>query len=176
MEKRKGPGLEVFSGRAISVRVDPVIVGNHEGTREVVERVGAVGVLAEDSEGRVVMIFQYRWPIQRWCWEIPAGKIDPFELPLDAAKRELSEETGYRAEHWEKILDFYPSPGYSTELITVFYARTLTASRAHPEADEDIRTALWDHGDIEQHLRHNDGLNALWVVAMQWWLNRPRNQ
>ncbi len=175
MEKPNGPGIEVFAGRAVSVRVDPVIVGDRQATREVVERVAAVGIIAEDSDGHIVVIFQYRWPIQRWCWELPAGKIDPGESALEAAQRELAEETGYHAEYWESVLEFYPSPGYSTERMTVFYARELTATTPEPEEDEDIQTVLWDRAQLEQHLRRNDGLNALWVVAVQWWLNRPRN-
>jgi ADP-ribose pyrophosphatase len=70
--------------------------------------------------------------------ELPAGRIDPGETALAGAKRELLEETGYKAKHWRKLLFFYPSPGFLDETMTVFLARGLTAGEAHPEDDEKI--------------------------------------
>ncbi len=170
MEEANGPGQTVFSGRAVSVRVDPVKVAGRTSTREVVQRVPAVGILAETDDHRLVVIQQYRWAVQQWLWELPAGKVDADEEPLAAAVRELKEETGYRANQWQLIYRFYPSPGYTNEEIYLFYATGLDADLAQPEPDEDIRVESWDKDRICDILKATQPLNAIWLVGIHWWL------
>jgi 8-oxo-dGDP phosphatase len=94
--------------------------------RTVVEHPGAVAILALDDANRVLMIRQYRHPVGRMLWEIPAGLRDvPGEDLLITARRELLEETGYRARDWRVLTDFFSSPGFSTERLRVFLARDL---------------------------------------------------
>jgi ADP-ribose pyrophosphatase len=119
---------EVFRGALIGVRIDTVrMPGGQTADREIVEHPGAVAVLGLDESGRVLMIRQYRHPVGRLLWEIPAGLRDkPGEPLLAAAERELLEETGYRATDWRVLGDFFTSPGFSTERIRIFLARGLS--------------------------------------------------
>jgi 8-oxo-dGDP phosphatase len=111
----------------ISVRSDTVqLPDHHQAERTVVTHPGAVAVLALDDAQRVLMIRQYRHPVGRQLWEIPAGLRDTGgESPLQTAQRELLEETGYRAREWHTLVDYFSSPGYSTERIRVYLARGL---------------------------------------------------
>jgi 8-oxo-dGTP pyrophosphatase MutT (NUDIX family) len=95
--------------------------------RECVEHPGAVAVVAMDEAGQVLLIRQYRHPVGRLLWEIPAGLRDvTSEPPLTTAKRELLEEAGYRAAHWQVLADFFSSPGISSERLRIFLARDLS--------------------------------------------------
>jgi ADP-ribose pyrophosphatase len=116
-------------GPIVALRTDRVQMPDHEvADRQVVEHPGAVAIVALDEAGRVLMIRQYRHPVARVLWELPAGLRDVSGEPARAtAERELLEETGYRARDWRVLIDFYSSPGISTESIRVFLARDLTA-------------------------------------------------
>ena len=109
----------------ITVRSDKVrLPDDHYAERTVVTHPGAVAILALDDAQRVLMIRQYRHPVGRLLWEIPAGLQDTDgESPLQTAQRELLEETGYRASRWHTLLDYFSSPGYTTERIRIFLAR-----------------------------------------------------
>jgi 8-oxo-dGTP pyrophosphatase MutT (NUDIX family) len=111
----------------ISVRTDKVrMPDDHYAQRSVVTHPGAVAVLALDDAQRVLMIRQYRHPVGHELWEIPAGLRDADgESPLRTAQRELLEETGYRAREWHTLVDYFTSPGFSTERIRIFLARGL---------------------------------------------------
>lgn len=128
---------EQYQGKIIDVRTDTVRVP--EGTtaeREVIEHPGAVGVVALDEDGRVLMIRQYRHPVGRLLWELPAGLRDVAGEPAaQAARRELLEETGYRARRWHVLVDYFSSPGIMTERLRIFLARDLEEV---PEADRDF--------------------------------------
>jgi ADP-ribose pyrophosphatase len=113
--------------------------------REVVRHTGSVVVLATAAgprEAHVLLERQYRHAANDYLWELPAGRIDKGERPLAAAKRELLEETGYRAKRWKPILRFFASPGFVAEPMTVFWAQGLKAGAAQPEADEVIEQQL----------------------------------
>lgn len=120
---------EIYRNRLFTVRNDTVkMPGDHWAERSVVAHPGAVAVLALDGAGRALMIRQYRHPVQRLLWELPAGLRDHAGEPLvEAARRELLEETGYRAARWDTLVDHYSSPGFTTERVRVFLARDLEA-------------------------------------------------
>jgi ADP-ribose pyrophosphatase len=124
-------------GRLISVRSDKVrMPDNQIAEREVVHHPGAVAVLALDESQRVLMIRQYRHPVGYLLWEIPAGLRDVEGEPLQAtAARELLEEAGYRAREWHSLVDYFSSPGFSSERLRVFLARGLERV---PEAERDF--------------------------------------
>jgi 8-oxo-dGDP phosphatase len=132
----------LLEGGLISVRADKVrFPDNQIAERTVVTHPGAVAVLALDDAGRVLMIRQYRHPVGRLLWEIPAGLRDVDGEPLHVtAKRELLDEAGYAAREWHTLIDYFSSPGYSTERLRVFLARGLTPAadpgfvREHEEA------------------------------------------
>lgn len=109
--------------------------------RDLIHHSGSVVVLAvDDSDAipRVLLERQYRHAAKDYLWEIPAGRIDPGENALKAAKRELIEETGYRAKRWRRILKFYASPGFVAETMAVYMATGLREGEAEPEEDEII--------------------------------------
>ena len=113
--------------------------------RDLIHHSGSVVVLAVDDSGstpRVLLERQYRHAAGDYLWELPAGRIDPGEHELTAAKRELLEETGYTAAKWKRILKFYASPGFVAETMSVFLATGLQAGEAQPEEDEVIYKRL----------------------------------
>ena len=120
---------ELTRSRLVTVRSDEVRTPENQlAERDVVLHPGAVAVLALDAADRILMIRQYRHPVGRLLWEIPAGLRDiAGEDPWVTAQRELIEETGYRARDWRVLADFYSSPGYSTERLRIFLARDLEA-------------------------------------------------
>ncbi len=128
---------ERYRGKIINVRSDTIrSPDGNTAEREVVEHTGAVGVLALDESGRVLMIRQYRHPVGRLLWELPAGLRDVAGEPvLQTARRELLEETGYRAARWDVLVDYFSSPGILTERLRVFLARGLELV---PEAERDF--------------------------------------
>ena len=117
----------VFDGVLLHVRKDTVRLPNgHTSTREYVEHPGAATVLAFVDERTLLLERQYRYPLRRHFIELPAGKIDPGEAPLDTAKRELREECGYEAAHWQHLGTLHPCIGYADERIELYLARELT--------------------------------------------------
>jgi 8-oxo-dGDP phosphatase len=128
---------ELLRGRLITVRNDKVrMPDNNLAERELVIHPGAVAVLALDDASRVLLIRQYRHPVGRLLWEIPAGLRDVAgEPPWQTARRELLEEAGYRAGDWRVLADYFSSPGYSNERLRVYLARDLEFV---PEAERDF--------------------------------------
>ena len=107
----------------------------------VVEHPGAVAVAPVLETGEFLLVRQYRHAVRDWLIEIPAGRLEPGETPLAAAKRELEEETGQRAQRWEEIHSIFPAPGFCSERITLFEARDLggpSGQRLQADADEEI--------------------------------------
>jgi ADP-ribose pyrophosphatase len=136
----------VYRGPVFWVTTDQVVEpGSIRVRRDLIHHSGSVVVLAVDESGstpRVLLERQYRHAAQDHLWELPAGRIDPGERELQAAKRELLEETGYTASRWRRILKFYASPGFVAETMSVFLATGLRAGKAQPEADEIIYKRL----------------------------------
>ncbi len=131
-----------YKGPAFWVTTDHVVEPSGVRTRrDIVHHSGSVVILAVEQgrgEPRVLLERQYRHAAQQYLWELPAGRIDRGEKALPAAKRELTEETGYAAARWKAILKFYASPGFLAEPMTVFLATGLKAGQAQPEDDEVI--------------------------------------
>jgi ADP-ribose pyrophosphatase len=155
----------VYKGRIMGLRVDEVrMPGGGTATRQVVEHVGAVGVVALDEAGRVVLIRQYRHPVRDWLIELPAGLLDVAgEPPVRSAARELAEEAGLRAARWHTLVDLRPSPGLSDEAIRVYLARDLTEVSA---ADRHVGTE--EETDLGVHrMPLDDAVAAVFTGGIQ---------
>ena len=126
-----------YRGRIINLRVDTALLPNGSSTtREVVEHPGGVCVAALTEDGYLLFVRQFRYPYQKVLLELPAGKLDPGEDPLEAGKRELREETGAEAARYESLGELYPSPGYCGEIIHLYAATGLTFGQMSPDEDE----------------------------------------
>jgi 8-oxo-dGTP pyrophosphatase MutT (NUDIX family) len=128
-----------FRGRVITVTTDDVVLPNGHRTKlEVVHHPGGAAAVALDSRGHVCLLRQYRYVAEDWLWELPAGKLEPTEPPLETAKRELIEEAGVRAGHWESLGTLLSSPGVFAEVVHLFCATRLEPSTAAHEHSEVI--------------------------------------
>lgn len=129
----------VFSGRVVGLRVDRVrLPDGGETEREVVEHRGAAAVVPLTEGGEVLLVRQFRYAVGEPLLEIPAGTLEPGETPLACAVRELAEEVGAQAAHWDPLAVLYPSPGVLTETMHLFLATGLAAAPGRPAADEDL--------------------------------------
>lgn len=129
---------EIFHGRLLHIFRDVVRLPNgNQVTRELFRHWGAVCIVPLTDDGNIIMERQFRYPLNRVITEIPAGKLDSLEEDrLDAAKRELLEETGITADHWVSLGDFCPAAAYSTERITMYLATGLHRGERHLDQDE----------------------------------------
>jgi ADP-ribose pyrophosphatase len=131
----------VYEGRIINLRLDSVSLENgNTAMREVVEHPGAVGIVALKENGDIVMVKQYRKAVEQVLLELPAGKLEQGENPLDCAARELTEETGYTAGDLRYLVSFYTSPGFSNEIMHMFLATNLKEGKNDPDDDEMVET------------------------------------
>ncbi len=138
LEEKKCASKLIFDGRILHVYDDTVLLPNGQtASRELIRHVGAVCVIPVFENGDVLMERQYRYPVGQTVLEIPAGKLNSRdEDHLEAAKRELKEETGCTAKTWESLGVFYPACAYSDEAIEMFLARELSFSAPEPDEDE----------------------------------------
>ena len=158
-------GEVLFKGRLLRIERDTVRLPNGlETSREVVRHPGAVAIIAL-KEQEVLMVRQYRYAIAQTTLEIPAGKLDPQEPPLDCAVRELREETGYRGT-MEHISTFYTTPGFTDEAIHLFLARDLVWDPLTPDDDEfiEVETIPWD--EAVQRAQQNEFKDAKTILGI----------
>jgi len=166
-----------YRGPVFSVTSDEVEEpGGVRARRDVVRHSGSIVVLAvekrargaKSAEPRLLLERQYRHAAQSMMWELPAGRIDDGETALTAAKRELIEETGYRARQWKRILHFYVSPGFLDETMTIYLARGLEAGEAQPEADERITTRFFSLSEAKRMALQGRIRDAKTICGILW--------
>ena len=166
--------VEKYKNKLFSVSEEHAIEpGGFEIKRAIVHHVGSAVMMAVDDRKRILLVRQYRLPARKSLWELPAGRLDPGESPLSAAKRELAEETGYRARKWKKLVMFYPSPGYVAERMTIFVATELKAGEAQPMDDERIETHWFTGKEIEEGIRSGkivDGKTMIGYFNWKRWM------
>ncbi len=130
-----------YSGRLLQVREDEVVLPDGKtARREYIVHPGAALILPVFDDAHVLLERQFRYPIGEHCYELPAGKLEPDESPIDTAKRELLEETGYVAQEWSTVCTMLPCIGYSDERIELFMARKLTYKGASLDEGEFLET------------------------------------
>ncbi len=133
----------VFKGKIINLRIDEFsLTADKKIKREVVEHPGSVVIVPILDKNKVVLIKQYRYAIGREILELPAGTLNNAERPLECAKRELLEETGYKAKYFKRLGSVYLAPGYCNELIRIYLARDLKYKGRRVEEDEEIEVTV----------------------------------
>jgi ADP-ribose pyrophosphatase len=137
--------------------------------RSIVRHRGSAVMMAVDAKDRVMLVRQYRMPADRFLWELPAGKTDEGETVLQAARRELIEETGLRAKKWKKLVSFYPSPGFVEEKMTIFLATDLTQGQSQPMEDERIETRWFTKKELREWIASNRILDAKTMIGFLYW-------
>jgi len=137
--------------------------------RAIVQHGGSAVVMPVDDRKRILLVRQYRLPTRQSLWETPAGRVDPGETPAQAARRELAEETGYRARKMRKLVAFWPSPGFLAEKMTIYLATELTAGKATPMEDERIETRWFTSRALDEQIRSGRITDAKTLIAFLYW-------
>ena len=139
----------IYEGQAVKLRVDTVrLPGGRESQREIVEHKDCVAVVAVDADGNVLLVEQFRKPVEKELLEIPAGGIEEGEDPVTAVRREMREETGYLPQKVEELGGFYSAPGFCTEYLYLYLATDLTPSQLFAEDTEGIKLVRVPVGQI----------------------------
>ncbi|NLV49707.1 MAG: NUDIX hydrolase [Clostridiales bacterium] len=142
--EKKLSGNVVYNGIIVSVRMDKAeVASGHIVNREVVDHPGGVAVLPVDGEGNAYLVRQFRYPFMKEMLEVPAGKLEPGEDPLECAIRELKEETGFTAGEIIDMHVIYASPGISSEVLHAYLAIDLSSGQMELEEDEFLSVEKW---------------------------------
>lgn len=167
LTEKRISSTKLFQGHTINLRLDIVeLPDGRQAQREVVEHPGAVAVVPLLDDETVILVNQYRAPIERITLEIPAGKLEPGESPEICAARELEEETGYRAEKFELKGAFYTTPGFSNEIMYLFVASGLTVAKSHPDIDEFVETRKFNLKELLQMVKAGEIIDAKTLVGI----------
>lgn len=143
--------------------------------RAIIQHAGSAVMMAVDEKGRILLVRQYRMPARKYLWELPAGRLDPGENTLKAARRELREETGYRAKRWTKMVEFWPSPGFLAEKMTIWLAQDLTGGAQQPMEDERIECRWFKPAEVACMIERGQIDDAKTLIGWsQWKLNRKK--
>jgi ADP-ribose pyrophosphatase len=172
MEEHTISSRRPFEGKLISVRVDTVALpSGRTATREIVEHPGAVGILPWDGE-RLALVRQWRHATGAIMLEIPAGTLEPGEAPRATAERELGEECGLAADHWEDGPSFFTAPGFCTERLTLFLATGLREARVDAPEDEELELSWVPLADAVAAVKDGRIVDAKSVAGILWLAHR----
>jgi ADP-ribose pyrophosphatase len=137
--------------------------------RAIIRHGGSAVMMPVDEKGRILLVRQYRLPVRAKLWELSAGRVDEGETVLQAAKRELGEETGYRAKKWTKLASFFVSPGFLEEKMTVYLAQDLSEGEKHFMEDERIETKWFSSREVDEMVRTGKIMDAKTMVGFLIW-------
>jgi len=139
----------IYNGKVLRLRLDTVTLPNgREAMREIVEHSGAVAVVPIDEEKRVYLVRQYRKPMEKTLLEIPAGKLEPGEDPIECAKRELAEEIGFTPGELKQLAFICSSPGYCDERVYVYLARDLKSHQLEKDESEFLEVEIYPFAEV----------------------------
>ncbi len=156
----------IYDGQIMQIKKDCVELSDgYKTIREMLIHNGGVVVVAE-KDGKILLVKQYRYPIQRTMFELPAGKLEKGENEFLAAQRELEEETGYKAKSWESLGWIYPSAGYSSEKLFLYYAHDLVKTTEKPDVGEIIDHYFYKIDDVFNMIKNNEICDAKTICAL----------
>jgi ADP-ribose pyrophosphatase len=162
----------IYEGKAFGVRRDELIEPTGvRTTREVVTHAGSVVVLPVLPDGRIVMVRQYRHATRQYLWELVAGRMEAGENPKQGARRELIEETGYRAKKFSEFLDVFPTPGFLEERMHILLAEGVSPGQAAPEEDEKILVSAYTRKELEQMMRTGKLKDAKTIAGLLFYFS-----
>ncbi|MFD0586830.1 NUDIX domain-containing protein [Paenibacillus sp. GCM10027627] len=160
---------QIFKGRVISLQVDTVsLPDGRSATREIVKHPGAAAVMAL-LDGKLLVVDQFRKPLDKCQVEIPAGKLDPGEDPMEAAARELEEETGFVAKSLKLVNSFYTSPGFADEKLYLYFADQLERGTQRLDEDEDVRVEAITVEEADELVAAGRISDAKTLLALYAW-------
>jgi ADP-ribose pyrophosphatase len=172
MEKTINSKL-LYQGKNFSFKTDEVQLPNGKMTmRDAVDHPGAVAIVPILDDGRILLVKQYRYTTGKELLEIPAGTLERGEAPDTCARRELKEETGYTAGSMKKILTMYMAPGYSNEVIHLYFATTLKSGEKNTEEDENITTEAYGPDELLEMMEKNTIEDAKTIAGVLSYLTR----
>jgi ADP-ribose pyrophosphatase len=158
---------KIFSGRVINLRVDTVQTPNGgNSTREIVEHPGGVGIIPINEKNEVLMVRQFRKPVEEVCLEIPAGKLNYGEDPLECGIRELEEETGYKAKNVQSLGNFYTTPGFSNEVLHIYMATGLYKGELNLDEDEFVEVEAIPLNKLHDMVMSGEIRDAKSIIAI----------
>lgn len=158
---------KLYNGKVLSMRKDIVSLPNgKEASREVVEHNGAVGVVAVTENNEVVLVKQFRAGIRKVTLELPAGKLEIGEDPLECGKRELQEETGFIAKSFNKLTQIATSPAILEEIIYIYLAQDLSLGNTNPDEDEFVETIICSFDEAKQKIINNEIIDAKTITGI----------
>lgn len=162
----------IYQGRLFSFVIEDITFPDDTRTKmAMVRHPGSTAIIPLKKDGKVVMIHQYRHPVNEFLLEIPAGTIEPGESPLDCARRELTEETGLRAEEFIKLTEVDIIPAYSDEKIYVYLARNFTSFKQHLDQDEFLEVVEYPLEEVLDMINNGVATDALTILSIQMaWL------
>src|ERR1017187_8994117 len=158
---------EIYKGRVIDLRVDEIQYENGTiGYRDVASHRGGAAVVAV-KDGKIILVTQYRYPLNKTIYELPAGKLDHSEDPIECAKRELEEETGYKSDNFIKLGEIVSTPGFCDERLFLFLARDLKLGKKNYEEGEyGMETHYFTLSEIEEKIFNSEIIDAKTICAI----------
>ena len=166
----------VYQGRVVRMIREELLVQGRRMVRESVLHPGAAVIVPALDRSRLILVRQYRRSVNRMLLELPAGTLERGEPPARCARRELVEETGWKAARLRRIGRFYAAPGFTTEQLTIFLAQGLTRTAMRPDPDEMVRPVILRITDVLRRIRSGeicDGKTIIGVLFARRYLRRP---
>jgi len=168
MKYKVKSSTQIYKGRLINLHVDEIV--NENGTtgyREVIVHPGGAAIVAIKDNGKILLVTQFRYPIQETIYELPAGKLDKFEDPIICAARELEEETGYKSDNLIKLGEIVSTPGFCDERLHLFLARDLKPGcKNHEEGEYGMLTYEFTLDEIETKIKNGEIIDAKTICAL----------
>ena len=159
---------ELYSGKVFDIKVDKILYNSsNSGIREVVVHSGGAVIIPVLPDNKIILVKQYRYPFDKSLFELPAGKLDKNEEPLNCAKRELEEETGYRTDNFTKLGEIYTAPGYCTEILHIFLAKGLIeGNHKREEGEQGMEVLAFPIDAIEKMISSGEIVDAKTICGI----------